>query len=636
MISVKIPLFLILGCIACLSSFGQSTTVAFPREIVAPTGEVITIYQPQPESLEGNKLTGYSAVSVRKSAKAEPVFGAAFYEVTLSVNKDTRLADFASVKVVNAKFPGLDNPARLDSLAKLLETEIPKWQMKISVDALVATLQEQNGQVKEKFNNDPPKIYYRNTATTLVLIDGEPKIQKDKELDADRVANTPYLIFKEGNQWNLYSGGIWYISTSITTGWKQNVQLSKKIVAVDEQVKKIESKNSDGKTPTEKPKVTDILVSTVPAELLQTNGEPNFKVIQGTSLLYASNTTNQLFKDINSQKTYTLLSGRWFFSSSLEGPWRYISSDSLPADFAKIPEGSEKDEVLASVAGTPEAEEAKIDAQIPQTAKVDRKKASITVKYDGSPKFKAIEGTSLELAENANVTVIKETKSKYFAVENGVWFTSTKAEGPWEVSDERPKDVDKIPPESSAYNTKYVYVYESDPQYVYVGYTPGYMGCYIYGPTVVYGTGFYYPPWYGAVYYPHPVTWGFGFSYNPWMGWSMNFGFSTGYMHIGFSFGFGYGGWYGPARYYPPYRPPYYGGGGYYGGGNRIHNGDNNIIINNGDRNRVEHNNNGGRNNLYDKQNGVSTMDKKPGQSWATIPEPARERSGREEPEAQE
>lgn len=606
-------LILITVCFIHLTVFSQSPNPNFPKEIIAPGGQVITIYQPQPENLSGNKLTGRSAVSIRKTAKSEPVFGAVFYEATLATDKANRVAECQSLKVTNAKFPGVEDKAKLDSLVKMIETEVPKWNLRISLDALVATIKQESGNTQEAFNNNPPKIYYRNKPTTLVLIDGEPKVQKNKDLDADAVVNTPALIFKEGNSWNMYSGGVWYQSSSITEGWKENKKLSKKLKSIDEQIKKQEAQNNNGKAPSEKPAVTDILISTEPAELIQTRGEPNYKSIQGTSLLYASNSTNQIFKDINTQKTYTLLAGRWFSASSLEGPWEYVSSDKLPADFSKIPEGSEKDEVLANVAGTPTAEEAKIDAQIPQTAKVDRKQATIKVEYDGSPKFKKIEGTSLELAENANVTVLKDADGKYYAVENGVWFVAEKAKGPWAVSDDRPKDVSKIPPDNAAYNTKYVYVYESSPQYVYVGYTPGYMGCYVYGPTVVYGTGYHYAPWYGSVYYPHPVTWGFGFSYNPWTGWSMNFGFSVGFMHVGFSFG-GYGGWYGPARYYPPYRPPYYGGG-YYGGGNRVNNGNINIgeiNIGSNNGNRVTHYD---RNNIYNKQNGVSTMDRQPGQS---------------------
>lgn len=64
---------------------------------------------------------------------------------------------------------------------------------------------------------------------------------------------------------------------------------------------------------------------------------------------------------------------------------------------------------------------------------------------------------------NTSSTVIKSGKS-YYCVENGVWFVASNAKGPWKVSDERPKEVDQIPPSSEAYNTKYVYIYESTPK----------------------------------------------------------------------------------------------------------------------------------------------------------------------------
>jgi len=184
-------------------------------------------------------------------------------------------------------------------------------------------------------------------------------------------------------------------------------------------------------------------VSTVPAELIQTEGEASFKNISGTSLLYADNTLDEIFKDINSQKNYILIAGRWYSSSSMNGPWQFVAADQLPADFAKIPAGSEKDGVLASVAGTDAAEEAKADAVIPQTANIDRATAKCTVSYDGDPKFSPIDNTSLYVADNSNITVIK-AGNKYFAVENGVWFQSKQATGPWEVSTERPSDVEKF------------------------------------------------------------------------------------------------------------------------------------------------------------------------------------------------
>ncbi len=122
-----------------------------------------------------------------------------------------------------------------------------------------------------------------------------------------------------------------------------------------------------------------------------------------------------------------------------------------------------------------------------------------------------------------------------------------------------PKAVETIPPSSPVYNVKYVQVYQATPTIVYVGYTPGYIGAYPYYGTIVYGTGFYYPPYYTPyVYYPRPVTYGVAVRYNPWTGFTVGFGYSTPFMHVGIVVGGPrYGGWYGPYGR-PPYPPPYY------------------------------------------------------------------------------
>ncbi len=598
----KISFLLALSLMLSFAAF------AWPQEIDLPNGGKVVIYQPQPESLQGNTTRGRAAFSVKKDAGAEPVFGALFYEALLATDRDTRTADLEKLTILQVKLPGLTDEAKIRQLKTLIETEVPKWNLVISLDVLVASIEQESGaRNSDNFKNDAPEIIYRNAPSTLVLIDGDPVIKNDKDLDADKVVNTPYFIFKEGKQWNLYTDGIWYKSTEVLTGWTPNVNLSKKLVSINDQIKAQEKEQNGGKELTTSPKATAIIVRTKPAELLQTEGDAAYKTLEGTGLLYVNNSPNDIFKDINSQLNYVLLAGRWYSTPSLSnGPYTYVPSDELPEDFARIPEGSEKDAVLANIAGTQAAEEALLDNAIPQTAKVDRKTATIDVQYDGNPQFKAIENTSLQLAENSNLTVMRDASGKYFALDNGVWFTSSNATGPWVVANERPKDVENIPANSEAYNTKYVYVYDSTPEYVYMGYTPGYMGSYIYGPTIVYGTGWYYRPWYGMYYYPRPVTWGFGFSYNPWYGWSFGFGFNVGFMHFGFGWGGGGwygggwgGGWFGPPMYRPPYRPWGPGwGGGYYGGGNTfINNGNININIGSG-------------NNIYNDKKGVFTKDK--------------------------
>jgi hypothetical protein len=223
--------------------------------------------------------------------------------------------------------------------------------------------------------------------------------------------------------------------------------------------------------------------------------------------------------------------------------------------------------VLASVAGTKEAQEALIDAQVPQTSAIQRGAASTRVAYDGEPKFEPIEGTSIAYAVNTQSQVFL-IDGKYYVCDQAVWFVGADPKGPFVVADAVPDAIQQIPPDHPGYNTKYVQIYDSTPEVVYVGYTPGYVGSYPYYGTVVWGTGWYYPPYVSPyVYYPHPVTYGFGVGYNPYYGWSVGVGVGFTYGAFTFSFmvGGAYGGYWGPV-----YRPPmYYPGGGYpgYGGG---------------------------------------------------------------------
>jgi hypothetical protein len=197
-----------------------------------------------------------------------------------------------------------------------------------------------------------------------------------------------------------------------------------------------------------------------------------------------------------------------------------------------------------------------LDNQIPQTATVDRKTATVEVTYDGEPKFEAIAGTKMQYAVNTDKSVLL-IDGKYYCCDTAIWFVADGAKGPWAVCTSVPKSVQDIPPESPVYNVKYVYIYDTTPEVVYVGYTPAYYGSYIYGGCVVYGTGYYYRPWYGYYYYPRPVTYGFGVHYNPYTGWGFSFGMSYGWFHMSVST---YGGYWGAGGYHYGYNHGYHHG----------------------------------------------------------------------------
>ncbi|MEK6481844.1 hypothetical protein WJR50_30150 [Catalinimonas sp. 4WD22] len=502
----------------------------WPKEIQLEQEEKVIIYQLQPKALEGNLLKSRAAISIRQHDNDEPLFGVLWMEARLLTERDERMATLENIVITHIRFSDTTEESQLSALKTSLEQQIPQWHLDIALDDLLATLGTTNISPSTEFNNAPPRIFYRSQPTMLVLIDGEPIHTFDEELSIDRIINTPFLIAlnPDDQLYYLYGDQFWYQSANLTQGWKAIEKLPKRIKKLN---KKIEKQQEN--TPVsqyvfyEDALPPEILVSTMPAELLQSKGEPEFVSIEGTGLLYISNTDNEIFLDIDSQQYFVVLSGRWYTAKSLEGPWSYHSSNTLPEDFAMIPEDSEKGNVLIYVAGTQAAEEAVMDAQFPQTARVDRHAAQCSVVYDGSPQFEPIEGTRLELAINASTTVLRDNE-RYFCVENGVWFVSEHATGPWELSVDRPSDIDRIPPSSSAYNVRYVHIYDVTPDFIYMGYTPAYLGCYVWGPTIVYGTGYYYRPWYRRYYYPRPLTWGFGMLYDTWTGWSISLGFDLG------------------------------------------------------------------------------------------------------------
>src|SRR5262249_16699587 len=135
---------------------------------------------------------------------------------------------------------------------------------------------------------------------------------------------------------------------------------------------------------------------------------------------------------------------------------------SLPDDFKKIPVEHPRSRVLASVPGTDQAIEAVLLAQVPQTARVNRKElpAPEVTYQGGSPEFKPIESTSLQGAVNTDKEIIK-VGDLYYRCFQGVWFMSRNANGPWEVTSSVPQEIYQIPPSSPAYNVTYVTVEQS-------------------------------------------------------------------------------------------------------------------------------------------------------------------------------
>lgn len=547
--------------------------------LVFTSGEdQVQVFKPQPESFDGTSFTARAAVALQRPQDGSPIFGAIWGNGILAVDRSDRMGTLTTFKVTDARFPGITDSAEQSRIREMLSQGIPAHAAPIPIDWLVAALEEEK-QSSASYDNAPPTIIYKDKPSILVFIDGDPIYEKVKDdgksgdpvyagsgPELERVANTPYLLVrpKGGMNW-LYGSGLWYSAKTVQGPWTHEKKAPAALVALAQKV--------DTAATTEKPVdgiIPEVVVTTKPAVLLDINGAPQMQPFDNTSLMYVTNTDKDVFMSIPTQEYYLLASGRWYATKDLKnGPWRYVAPDELPADFAKVPEGSAKDGILAHVAGTNAAREAVRDASIPQTAQVSRGNVTLQVNYDGDPQFQQIAGTNVYSAVNASTTVLR-IDGIYHVCDNAVWYEGNTPDGPWTVSTSVPAQVNEIPPSDPNYRVRYVYIYDSTPDNVFVGYTPGYLGSYVQGGTVIYGTGYYYDPWRSSLWYPRPYTWGFNMYYNPWYGWG--FGSSWGYdwFYPRWNY-YGYynphaWGWWGPYAYCPG-SWNYYGHGHGYGYG---------------------------------------------------------------------
>ncbi|HWB54146.1 MAG TPA: hypothetical protein VG722_08135 [Tepidisphaeraceae bacterium] len=520
--------FFLFLCIAtmfvgpCLAQITTATPPSassrWPMQLDTPDGQ-LTVYQPQPTKFDGDKLTGRAAVSLVKSGAAEPIFGAIWLESRVSTDRVQRTVEILDVKVTRVRFPeGTDISA--DAITNALSAALPAHEMSLSLDQLIAMVEEveQERQSIQDLSNTPPKIIFQTHPGVLIQYDGEPRFSNVSNSNLLRADNTPFFVVEDpaSKTFFIKGAGRWFSARTPLGPFQLTSSVPAQMAALA---------NSSGYQDPEQP-LTDqeaaqmeVIAATEPTELIWTDGPMQMGTIPNTNLLYIMNTDSDVFRVIDSQAWYVLLSGRWFTASSQNGPWSFVPSDKLPDDFKHIPPASAKAEVLASIAGTQQAQDAIADTFVPQTAAIDRNNfEQPPVAYDGSPDFEPIVGTPMEYAVNTPDSVIL-VSGRYYCCYGGVWYESAIATGPWGLCVAVPAVIYTIPPSCPLFPCRYCFVYGVTPEYCYVGYTPGYTGCYRYGHVVVYGTGWRYRPWIGHHhFYARPFTYGFDAHYDTYTG----------------------------------------------------------------------------------------------------------------------
>jgi hypothetical protein len=500
----------------------------WPRKF-AVGGSAFAVYQPQMEQWEGNQWLGRAAFSLTNGTSGQPTYGVLWFATRTEIDKGKRLVSFSDIKVTRVNFPSA--PEKTSLLQSALQSHVQQHGEVIALDRLLTEMVANDAAratAAYEVKNEAPKVFFSTKPAILVLIDGTPVFRSVPGTELERIVNTRVLIVRDRrNHLYLHLQDGWLQTDNLMATWQPAATVSsdlKKALESAVATKQVDLLNG----PAESTGTPDVYISTEPAELLQTTGDPEVAPIPNTALLYVTNTENDIFVHTTTQAHYILLAGRWFSAQSMRGPWTYVAPDKLPADFAQIPETHAKANVLVSVAGTPQAKEALIANSIPQTATVTRKTTTISVSYDGTPQFKPIDNTTLQYAVNTSIPVIVVGPNSYYAVENGVWFVATSAVGPWVVAASVPAVIYSIPVNSQLHYVTYVKIYGSTPEVVYVGYTPGYYGTVLTSSSVVvYGTGWYYPPYVGAYWYGSPYTYGYGVVFN----WGVASGWGYAYAN---------------------------------------------------------------------------------------------------------
>jgi len=545
---------------------GIAQEAPWPRMVKAGTVE-LRIYEPQLDSWDGVRLAGRAAVQAEiGGSPPQTRYGVVNFEARTLTDKGRRVVSIDSVQFAKVDFPS-SSAAQSRSWSDAIARDFAGRSRTIALDRLEAALaivQQQEPAARQPLRNDPPRILFSSLPAILVSIDGQPRFVAVQGTSLDRVINSRALLLRDrDNSYYLKVFDGWMTARALEGPWQvvdaPSAELGRayKLASDAHLIDPLSGQTTEDRpAPRLASQTPTIFVATVPTELIVTDGAPRLVPVEGARLLYVENTTGNIFKDMTDNRTYLLIAGRWFRSNSYDGPWDYVPANALPAEFSKIPDNSPKENVKASVAGTAQAREAAIAATVPQTAAVKVSGTRMTPpRFDGSPAFSSIDGTSLAYVTNSATPIIRVNDSAFYAVEKGVWFVANSVKGPWVVARSVPAAIYAIPPGSPMHYLTYVRIYAVTGDTVYVGYSPGYMGSIVdpVSGVVVYGTGYAYDPWIGTVWYGAPVTYGYGaaVAYTPWTGWAVAFGLGWAWGAATVAAGWGWGAYpyWGPWAY---------------------------------------------------------------------------------------
>jgi hypothetical protein len=119
--------------------FSLTSYVAdWPQELTSDKGTIV-IYQPQPEKLVGNILTGRAAIALELKENPSPVFGVFWFSVKIATDRGENTLTINQLKVTKVGWSE-SNEAGEKTFSQFVETQLATSLFTASLSKLTASL----------------------------------------------------------------------------------------------------------------------------------------------------------------------------------------------------------------------------------------------------------------------------------------------------------------------------------------------------------------------------------------------------------------------------------------------------------------------------------------------------------------
>jgi hypothetical protein len=222
-------------------------------------------------------------MSLELKNKPDPVFGAFWFSAKIDTDQDEGTAMVRDLQVTKVRWPDSTEEGQA-RFTEIVNNAVPKAGFEISLERLSASLAtaEREQRSLAALKNDPPAIVFSEELAVLLLYDGAPRFQSDREQLVRARAEYAVRGARDKNTKRVPEQRHALVQADDPLGPFTPTQSPPADL-----VKMLPPPDQDILTPNAPPK---IVVATKPTELIATDGKPNWKALAGDKLLYVENT----------------------------------------------------------------------------------------------------------------------------------------------------------------------------------------------------------------------------------------------------------------------------------------------------------------------------------------------------------